>query len=61
MEDGRAIETAMVGREGALGGVVSNGRLPAFARATVLHEGLFLKTSLAELDLTTAPPPVGTS
>ena len=32
LEDGRAIETAMVGREGALGGVVSNGRLPAFAR-----------------------------
>ena len=50
LEDGTAIETAMVGREGALGGVVSNGRLPAFARATVLHEGLFLKTSLAELD-----------
>jgi CRP-like cAMP-binding protein len=50
MEDGRAIETAMVGREGALGGVVSNGRLPAFARATVLHAGTFLKTSLAELD-----------
>lgn len=50
LEDGRAIETAMVGREGALGGVVSNGRLPAFARSTVLHAGTFLKMSLADLD-----------
>lgn len=57
LEDGRAIETAMVGREGALGGVVSNGRLPAFARATVLHEGEFLKTSLAELDRLKAERP----
>jgi CRP-like cAMP-binding protein len=57
LEDGRAIETAMVGREGALGGVVSNGRLPAFARATVLHAGSFLKISLAELDRVKADRP----
>ncbi len=50
MEDGMSVETAMVGREGALGGIVSHGRLPAFARASALHEGTFLKISLAELD-----------
>lgn len=50
MEDGAAIETAMVGREGALGGIVSYGRLPAFARSSVFHEGTFLKISLRELD-----------
>ena len=50
MEDGNPIETAMVGREGALGGIVSHGRLPAFARATVFHGGSFLKISLAELE-----------
>ena len=35
MEAGEAIETTLVGREGALGGMVSHGRLPAFARAMV--------------------------
>lgn len=49
MDDGRPIETAMVGREGALGGIVSHGRLPAFARACVLRGGGFLKLSLADL------------
>lgn len=50
MENGDAVETGMVGCEGALGGIVSHGRLPAFARATVLHGGPFLKISLAELE-----------
>lgn len=50
MENGHAIETAMVGREGALGGIVSDGKLPAFARASVLHGGDFLKIGLADLN-----------
>lgn len=49
MDDGLAVETATVGREGALGGIVSHGRLPAFARSTVLHGGTFLKIPLREL------------
>lgn len=43
MEDGEAIESAMVGREGAVGGIVSNGRLPAFARCMVMHGGEFFR------------------
>lgn len=49
MDDGLAVETATVGREGALGGIVSHGRLPAFARSTVLHGGTFLKIPLRDL------------
>ena len=33
--DGGNVETALVGREGAVGGIVSKGRLPAYARAVV--------------------------
>lgn len=50
MEDGEALETAMVGREGALGGMVSHGPLPAFARASVLQGGPFLRIALADLE-----------
>ena len=34
-EDGRMVETMQVGREGAVGGIVSQGRLPAFTRIMV--------------------------
>jgi len=50
MPDGSAVETAIVGREGAVGGIVSHGRLPAFARSCVMHHGPFYKISLAELE-----------
>ena len=33
-EDGRDVETILVGREGAVGGIVSHGFLPAFTRIT---------------------------
>ncbi|MFC6791251.1 Crp/Fnr family transcriptional regulator [Methylobacterium komagatae] len=33
--DGKSVETATVGREGAIGGVVSQGYLPAFGQAVV--------------------------
>lgn len=50
LDCGTAVETILVGREGALGGVVSQGQLPAYARASALHEGSFLRISTADLD-----------
>lgn len=50
MEDGTAVETILVGREGALGGIVSHGSLPAYARANVLHEGVFLRIATRDLE-----------
>jgi CRP-like cAMP-binding protein len=43
LQDGRAVETATVGREGAIGGVVSQGSLPAFSRAVVQVPGSVLR------------------
>nr|WP_313898392.1 Crp/Fnr family transcriptional regulator [Methylobacterium sp. J-068] len=39
----RTVETATVGHEGAIGGVVSQGYLPAFSRCVVLVEGSALR------------------
>lgn len=50
LDDGLAVETATVGREGALGGIVSHGRLPAFSRSTVLAGGVFLRIPLSDLE-----------
>ena len=50
LKDGRAIETALVGREGAVGGIVSQGRLPAYARAEVQFPGPFLRMGLTDLE-----------
>ena len=36
---GRSVEVASIGREGAVGGIVSCGHAPAFARADVLVGG----------------------
>lgn len=49
MADGTAVETALVGREGATGGVVSNGHLPSFARSCVMHGGSFYRVSTTRL------------
>ncbi|MGH1571243.1 Crp/Fnr family transcriptional regulator [Methylobacterium sp. P31] len=43
LRDGRAVETATIGREGAIGGVVSQGSLPAFSRAVVQVPGSVLR------------------
>lgn len=48
--DGRAIETALVGREGAVGGIVSQGRLPAYSRAEVQLGGSFFRINLHDLE-----------
>ena len=37
-EDGRDVETILVGREGAVGGIVSEGFLPAYTRICVKFE-----------------------
>lgn len=49
-DDGADIETCLIGREGALGGIVSHGRLPAFSRSIVQVGGDFARISLTELD-----------
>ena len=50
LPDGRSVETALIGREAAIGGIVSHGRLPAYARAIVQYEGQFLKISSSQLE-----------
>ena len=50
LEDGRAVETALVGREGAICGVVSQGRLPSYSRSVVLHEGPALRVGVEQLE-----------
>lgn len=50
LSDGRGIETVLVGREGAVGGIVSQGRLPAYARAEVQVGGSFWRIDLRELE-----------
>ncbi len=48
--DGREVETALIGREGAIGGIVSQGHLPAFALAVVVFGGTFVRISLNDLE-----------
>src|SRR5712672_2677869 len=48
-EDGRDVETILVGREGAVGGIVSEGYLPAYTRITVKFGGPFVRLSIAKL------------
>ena len=50
LRNGLAVETSLIGREGAVGGVVSKGRLPAFARAEVQFPGPFLRMQIADLE-----------
>ncbi|MDO8982016.1 MAG: Crp/Fnr family transcriptional regulator [Afipia sp.] len=49
-EDGRDVETILVGREGAVGGIVSLGYLPAYTRITVKVAGPFVRLRVAKLD-----------
>lgn len=55
--DGGEVETALIGREGAIGGIVSRGHLPAFALAVVLFGGTFARISLNDLDALKAAEP----
>jgi hypothetical protein len=49
-EDGRDVETILVGREGAVGGIVSLGYLPAYTRITVKFGGPFVHLPVGRLD-----------
>jgi Crp-like helix-turn-helix domain len=49
-EDGRDVETILVGREGAVGGIVSDGNLPAFTRITVKFGGPFVRLAVGKLN-----------
>jgi len=50
LDDGRAVETALVGREGAMAGIVSQGRLPSYSRAEVLQDGPLLRMDVEQLE-----------
>jgi hypothetical protein len=49
-EDGRDVETVLVGREGAVGGIVSHGHLPAYTRIVVKFGGDFIRLKAADLE-----------
>jgi CRP-like cAMP-binding protein len=55
--DGREVEAATIGREGAVGGIVSNGHKPAFGRALIQigGEALAIPTSYLEAAKTGSP------
>jgi Crp-like helix-turn-helix domain len=58
-EDGRDVETILVGREGAVGGIVSLGYLPAYTRITVKFGGPFVRLAVGKLDAAkTASPSI---
>jgi DNA-binding transcriptional regulator YhcF (GntR family) len=48
-EDGRDVETILIGREGAIGGIVSQGHLPAYTRIAVKFAGPFMRLPLGRL------------
>ena len=48
--DGRSIEVASVGDEGAVGGIISCGHAPAYTRATVLVAGPALRLPMKALE-----------
>lgn len=49
-ENTTAVEVALVGREGAIGGIVSNGHVPAYATAQVRFGGRFLRIKTSALE-----------
>jgi CRP-like cAMP-binding protein len=56
-EDGRDVETVLIGREGAVGGIVSHGRLPAYSRIIVKFGGQFARLKVADLEAAKARSP----
>jgi hypothetical protein len=50
LESGKSAEIAPIGREGAVGGIVSHGRLPAYAQSMVLFGGDFLRIETVSLE-----------
>jgi Crp-like helix-turn-helix protein len=56
-EDGRDVETVLIGREGAVGGIVSHGRLPAYSRIIVKFGGQFACLEVGALEAAKARSP----
>ena len=56
-EDGRDVETVLIGREGAVGGIVSHGRLPAYSRIVIKFGGQFASLKVADLEAAKARSP----
>jgi hypothetical protein len=56
-EDGRDVETVLIGREGAVGGIVSHGFLPAYTRITVKFGGPMIRLGIGKLDAAKAASP----
>jgi len=50
MDDGRSVEVASIGREGAVGGIVSCGHSPAFSRAEVMVPGPAFRVPMAAVE-----------
>jgi CRP-like cAMP-binding protein len=50
LSDGRSVEVASIGREGAVGGIVSCGHAPAFGNAAVQVAGPALKVPMTALE-----------
>ncbi len=46
LEDGRSVEVASIGREGAVGGIISCGNIPAFSRAETMVAGPAVRVPL---------------
>ena len=46
LEDGRSVEVASIGKEGAVGGIVSCGHAPAFSRAEAMVAGPALRVPM---------------
>lgn len=56
-EDGRDVETILIGREGAVGGIVSQGLLPAYTRINVKFGGPIVRLSVARLEAAKSSSP----
>jgi len=50
LADGRSVEVASIGREGAVGGIVSCGHAPAFTRAEVIVAGPAVSVPMAAIE-----------
>src|SRR5688572_13819277 len=50
LDDGRSVEVASIGREGAVGGIISCGHAPAFTRAEVIVAGPAARVPMAVIE-----------
>ena len=57
MADGRSVEATTIGREGVIGGIVSLGNAPAFARGLVQVPGQAARIPIARLETTKRAEP----